>query len=167
MVSAIHFYCLNTKADADPCHFQDKILGLLQRSGPNGENPVDDGTPWYFKYGSRALGIIGAFCTWRFFYRHIMMTYIFNFPVCILFGLWNCLGILLAQMMSLISGIIQICIGFLVLAIEAPFCCMFIDHVQQLSAKVDERPLWNRAAFYCGYNSIRNDWVAYLRIVKF
>lgn len=39
---------------------------------------------------------------------------------------------------------------FQVLAIEAPFCCMFIDHVQQLSAKVEERPLWNRAAFYCG-----------------
>lgn len=57
--------------------FQDKILGLLQRSGPNGENPVDDGTPWYFKYGSRALGIVGAFCTWRFFYHQNMKLILF------------------------------------------------------------------------------------------
>lgn len=73
---------------------------------------------------------------------------LFN-SVCILFGLWNCLSILLAQVMCLVSGIIQVCVGFIVLAIEAPFCCMFIDHVQVLSSKVEERPLWNRAAVYC------------------
>lgn len=53
--------------------FQDKILGLLNKTGPNSESQADDGTPWYFKYGSRALGIVGAFCTWRFFYRQNMM----------------------------------------------------------------------------------------------
>jgi len=108
----------------------DKILGILQKTNPNQEGQPDDGTPWYFRYGSRVLGISGAF-------------------FCILFGLWNCLGILLAQLMCLVSGIIQICVGFVVLAIEAPFCCMFIDHVQTLSTKVDSRPLWNKAALYC------------------
>jgi len=108
----------------------DKILGILQKTNPNQEGQPDDGTPWYLKYGSRVLGIGGAF-------------------FCILFGLWNCLGILLAQVMCLVSGIIQICVGFVVLAIEAPFCCMFIDHVQTLSSKVESRPLWNKAALYC------------------
>ncbi len=39
-------------------------MGLLQRPGPGGQ-VQDDGTPWYFKYGSRVLGIVGAFCTWQ------------------------------------------------------------------------------------------------------
>jgi len=108
----------------------DKIIGLLSKANPNQENQPDDGTPWYFKYGSRLLGIVGAF-------------------FCVLFGLWNCLGILLAQVMCLVSGIIQILLGFVVMAIEAPFCCMFIDHVQTVSQKIDSRPLWNRAILYC------------------
>ena len=45
--------------------FQDKIIGLLSKANPNQENQPDDGTPWYFKYGSRLLGIVGAFCTWQ------------------------------------------------------------------------------------------------------
>lgn len=39
--------------------------------------------------------------------------------------------------------------GFVVMAIEAPCCCMFIDYVQQLADKADQRPYWNRAALYC------------------
>lgn len=46
---------------------QDKIIGLLSKANPNQENQADDGTPWYLKYGSRALGIIGAGCTWQKF----------------------------------------------------------------------------------------------------
>ncbi|CRK99274.1 CLUMA_CG012579, isoform A [Clunio marinus] len=108
----------------------DKIIGLLNKASPNAESQVDDGTPWYFKYGSRLLGIVGAF-------------------FCVLFGLWNCLSILFAKVYCLVSGIIQVCVGFIVMAIEAPFCCMFIDHVQTMAGKVEQRPLWNRAAFYC------------------
>ena len=39
--------------------------------------------------------------------------------------------------------------GFLVVTVEAPCCCLFIDFVQQLSDWVDKRPYWNRAAAYC------------------
>ncbi|CAD6233283.1 GSCOCG00007110001-RA-CDS [Cotesia congregata] len=39
--------------------------------------------------------------------------------------------------------------GFLVVTIEAPCCCMFIDFVQNLSDWVEKRPYWNRAAGYC------------------
>lgn len=108
----------------------DKVIGLLAKANPHQESQPDDGTPWYFKYGSRLLGIVGAF-------------------FCILFGLWNCLAILLGGVMCLVGGIIQILVGFIVMGIEAPFCCMFIDHVQTISQKIDGRPLWNRAALYC------------------
>ncbi|CAO1399004.1 unnamed protein product [Diamesa hyperborea] len=109
----------------------DKIIGLLSRpTGPQDPNAPDDGQPWYLKYGGRVLGIVGAFFA-------------------ILFGLWNCVSILLADVSCLVGGILQICAGFLVMAVEAPFCCMFIDHVQVLANKVESRPLWNRAAVYC------------------
>nr|CAD7438773.1 unnamed protein product [Timema bartmani] len=38
--------------------------------------------------------------------------------------------------------------GFLVIVIEAPCCCLFIDFVQNISDWVEKRPYWNRAAFY-------------------
>lgn len=78
----------------------------------------------------------------------MIITFLFH-AVCVLFGLTNCLSILVGGVMCLVSGILQICVGFVVLALEAPFCCMFIDHVQTISAKLDDRPLWNRAALYC------------------
>lgn len=56
--------------------FQDKILGLLNKTGPNGEPAPDDGVPWYFKYGSKVLGIVGAFCTWQHF--HIITVYLYK-----------------------------------------------------------------------------------------
>ncbi|KAG5682527.1 putative Calcium channel flower [Polypedilum vanderplanki] len=105
----------------------DKVIGLLSKANPNQANQPDDGTPWYLKYGAKALGIIGAF-------------------FCVLFGLF---GLLTLSMFCLISTIIQILVGLVVIAVEAPFCCMFIDHVQTIATKIDERPHWNRAAVYC------------------
>lgn len=68
--------------------------------------------------------------------------------VAILFGFWNCLGIVLINFNSVLSGVLQICAGFLVMMLEAPCCCLFIDHVQVLANKADSRPYWNRAALY-------------------
>ncbi|KAJ4442474.1 hypothetical protein ANN_04060 [Periplaneta americana] len=39
--------------------------------------------------------------------------------------------------------------GALVIVIEAPCCCLFIDFVQNFSDWVEKRPYWNRAALYC------------------
>lgn len=66
-----------------------------------------------------------------------------------MFGLWNCLGILFADVKCLVSGILQTILGFLVMGVEAPFCCMFVDFVQIAATKVDEKPLYLRAASYC------------------
>jgi len=35
-----------------------------------------------------------------------------------------------------------------VLVIEAPFCCFFLDFVQQISGMVDGRPVWQKALLY-------------------
>lgn len=72
-----------------------------------------------------------------------------NRTVAILFGVYNCLGIITINFSSVISGMLQICAGFVVMALEAPCCCLFLDHVQTMATKADERPYWNRAALYC------------------
>ncbi|KAK9872262.1 hypothetical protein WA026_017063 [Henosepilachna vigintioctopunctata] len=108
--------------------FTEKITQIMHRPG---EDPTSkDDVPWWLKYAGRALGTVGGF-------------------IAILFGLFNASGILLAQVMSFLSGSLQIVIAFIVICCEAPCCCMFIDHVQRLSDFVDSRPYWNRAAAYC------------------
>lgn len=39
-------------------------------------------------------------------------------------------------------------LAFTVLLFEAPYCCMFIDYVQEGSKWIENRPYWNRAAYY-------------------
>ncbi|XP_058053589.1 calcium channel flower isoform X1 [Anopheles bellator] len=108
--------------------FAERLAGLMAR--PNQDNIPRDDVPWHLKYGGRAAGIVGGFFA-------------------VLFGLYNCIGILLGDVGCLVGGILQILAGFIVLAIEAPFCFIFIDFVQQAAEKADQRPYWNRAALYC------------------
>lgn len=60
-----------------------------------------------------------------------------------------CLGIVTIDIKQVLAGIIQMLVGFFVMVVEAPCCCMFIDFVQQVAEKADQRPLWNRAVVYC------------------
>ncbi|XP_073842936.1 calcium channel flower [Musca autumnalis] len=69
--------------------------------------------------------------------------------LCILFGLFNALSLLLLNVSCLIGGIIEILLGFLVMSLEAPCCFFCIDYVGQLADIADSRPMWNRAALYC------------------
>lgn len=41
-----------------------------------------------------------------------------------------------------VSGIIQVLVGFVVMAVEAPFCCMFIEHIGVVSQKIEDKPLY-------------------------
>ncbi|XP_055591903.1 calcium channel flower isoform X1 [Uranotaenia lowii] len=109
--------------------FAERLAGLMARPGQ--DNVPRDDVPWHLKYGGRAVGIVGGFFA-------------------VLFGLYNCIGILLGDVGCLVGGILQILAGFVVLAIEAPCCFIFIDYVQQVAEKADQRPYWNRAALYCG-----------------
>lgn len=69
--------------------------------------------------------------------------------VAILFGFWNCFGVITINFSSVLSGILQILVGIFVMAIEAPICCMFVDFVQEVAKIADSRPYWNRAVVYC------------------
>ncbi|XP_053668378.1 calcium channel flower [Anopheles marshallii] len=108
--------------------FAERLTTLMARPGQ--DNVPRDDVPWHLKYGGRAAGIVGGFFA-------------------VLFGLYNCIGILLGDVGCLVGGILQILAGFVVLAIEAPCCFIFIDFVQQTAEKADQRPYWNRAALYC------------------
>ncbi|XP_066584058.1 calcium channel flower-like isoform X1 [Prorops nasuta] len=108
--------------------FGEKIASLMARPG---QDPIaKDDVPWWMKYGGRALGTVGG-------------------GIAIFLGVWNCVWIFFAQIDCLIGGMWQMVAGFLVVMVEAPCCCMFVDFVQNLSDWVERRPNWNRAAAYC------------------
>lgn len=44
-------------------------------------------------------------------------------------------------------------LGFLIIALEAPFLCMFVDYMQQVSDVAESKPYWTRAIFYIGYET--------------
>merc|ERR550539_1958769 len=50
--------------------------------------------------------------------------------------------------LCIVAGIWQILAGCVVILIEAPFMCMFLDFVQSFSQRVDGRPVWQKAALY-------------------
>ncbi|XP_069690579.1 calcium channel flower isoform X1 [Periplaneta americana] len=106
----------------------EKIGTIMQRPGQDAV-PKDD-VPWWMKYAGRGLGTAGSL-------------------VAIGLGLWNCVGIVIGQVDCLIGGMWQMVAGALVIVIEAPCCCLFIDFVQNFSDWVEKRPYWNRAALYC------------------
>ena len=72
-------------------------------------------------------------------------TRTFLFPAAIFFGVWCCISL---SPLCIVAGIWQILAGFLVIVIEAPFCCMFLDFVQKFSGMVEGRPVWQKAALY-------------------
>ncbi|EEB17378.1 conserved hypothetical protein [Pediculus humanus corporis] len=105
----------------------DKVGSLLAR--PNKDLVEKDDVPWWLKLAGRGVGTIGG-------------------GLAIFFGVWNCVGILLAKSDCLLAGIWQMLAGFFVIIVEAPCCCIFIDFVQTFSDWVDKRPFWNRGLFY-------------------
>nr|XP_033337921.1 calcium channel flower isoform X1 [Megalopta genalis] len=106
----------------------EKIMTIMQRPG---QDPVaKDDVAWWMKYAGRGLGTVGSL-------------------IAIFLGAWNCVMILFGSVSCLISGVWQMMAGFIVVMIEAPCCCLFIDFVQNLSDWVEKRPYWNRAAAYC------------------
>jgi hypothetical protein len=37
---------------------------------------------------------------------------------------------------------------FQVIVLEAPFCCFFLDFVQQFAGMLENRPVWQKALLY-------------------
>jgi len=61
-------------------------------------------------------------------------------------GLWAMISF---SATCMAAGLLQIAIGFLVVALEAPFCCMWFDFIERIGQFSENRPLWQKAALYC------------------
>ena len=93
-------------------------------AGEGGEK-IDCGS-FFSKYGVKLAGIGGGIGA-------------------IFFGFWSCITI---HPLCILAGILQICAGFLVIALEAPFIFFCVDFIPKMVAKVDGRPIWQKALFY-------------------
>jgi len=103
----------------------DKVKGMMF-PGAGGGQDTADGVPWWMKYLGKAAGILAGLAA-------------------MFFGAWCCLTIF---PLCIVAGIWQICAGFLMIVIEAPFCCMFLDFVASFAEMVERRPPWQKTALY-------------------
>ena len=84
---------------------------------------------WELWIGPRARQLkIKCFCLAAMFYGALCCLTIF--PLCIVAGVW------------------QIAAGFIMIVIEAPFCCMFLDFVASFAEMVERRPPWQKTLLY-------------------
>ena len=64
----------------------------------------------------------------------------------------SCIIAVLIQMYDLFLAIFivfRVC-GFLIIALEAPFCCMFIDFIERIAQFSEGRSYWQKAGLYGG-----------------
>jgi len=61
-------------------------------------------------------------------------------------GLFACITLHAA---CLAAGLIQMLLGFLILTLEAPCCCLFLDFIERISHFSETRPYWQKALLYC------------------
>jgi len=97
----------------------------LTPGGGDGGGP-QDGLPFWMKYAGKAAGILSGVAA-------------------VFFGFWCCISL---SPLCIVAGIWQICAGLFIITLEAPFCCFFLDFIQQAVAKVDGRPTWQKALVY-------------------
>ncbi|CAI4221592.1 unnamed protein product [Auanema sp. JU1783] len=82
--------------------------------------------PWWVRFLAKAMGIIGGVLS-------------------IFFGV---LGLLSITPTCIIAVLLQMVFGFLTIALEAPFCCAFIDFIEKISAFSESRSYWHKAGLY-------------------
>ncbi|XP_050426557.1 calcium channel flower isoform X3 [Adelges cooleyi] len=107
----------------------DRVTNIWKRASDEGENRDD--VPWHLKYGGRSLGTFAGI-------------------VNLFTGLWNGISIIFLNSDCLFGGVLQIFLGFLMIALEAPCLCVFVDYMQQVSDIAESKPYWSRAIFYAG-----------------
>ncbi|KAM3727770.1 Calcium channel flower [Dirofilaria immitis] len=83
--------------------------------------------PWWVRFLAKALGVLGGF-------------------VAICFAV---LGLLSFSATCIIAVLLQLAFGILTVALEAPFCCMFIDFIEKIAMFSESRKYWQKAALYC------------------
>jgi len=105
---------------------QNFFSNLGPSGGGGGEAGPQSDLPWWMRYAGKGAGIGGG-C------------------VAIFFGFWCCFSL---SPLCIVAGVWQICAGLFVITLEAPFCGMCIPALQQAVAKVEGRPVWQKALVY-------------------
>ena len=82
--------------------------------------------PWWVRFVAKGVGIIGGF-------------------VAIFFAV---LGLFTVDPKCMIAMLLQMISGALIIALEAPFCCMFVDFIEKLAQFSESRKNWHKAALY-------------------
>ncbi|KAH3797106.1 calcium channel flower-like [Dreissena polymorpha] len=94
-----------------------------------GNNPMplqDDQVSWWFKLLARGLGTVGGI-------------------VAMILGIVRCLTF---TPLCLVGGILELFLGFMVVVLEAPCCCPFLDFIDKIGKFSESRPFWQKGALY-------------------
>uniref|UniRef100_A0A914GST7 Calcium channel flower n=1 Tax=Globodera rostochiensis TaxID=31243 RepID=A0A914GST7_GLORO len=92
------------------------------------EHDPDAGFPWWVRFLAKGLGIVGGF-------------------VAIFFGV---IALITIHPVCIVAALLQITAGFLTIALEAPFCCAFVDFIERIAQFSESRAYWQKAALYGG-----------------
>jgi hypothetical protein len=60
------------------------------------------------------------------------------------------LGLISVTPTCIVAVLLQLAAGFLTVALEAPFCCAFIDFIERIAQFSESRAYWQKAALYGG-----------------
>jgi len=104
----------------------DKVRSTLFPGAGGTDDASADGIPWWMKYLAKGVAILAGLVA--MFYGALCCLTIF--PLCIVAGVW------------------QIAAGFIMIVIEAPFCCMFLDFVASFAEMMERRPPWQKTLLY-------------------
>jgi len=96
------------------------------------EHDPNSAFPWWVRFLAKGLGILGGFLG-------------------IFFGV---IGLISLSPICISAVLLQIAAGFLTIALEAPFCCAFVDFIERIAAFSESRAYWQKAALYCAMGII-------------
>jgi len=96
------------------------------------EHDPNAGFPWWVRFLAKGLAIVGGF-------------------VAIFFAI---LGLLTVTPRCMIAVLLQGAAGSMSIALEAPFCCAFVDFIERIAAFSESRAYWQKAALYGGMGII-------------
>merc|ERR1711874_494760 len=112
--------------DSSHTEIMDAVKNTLFPGAGGTDSTAADGVPWWMKYVAKALAILSAVAA--MFYGALAAISVS--PLCMVAGIW------------------QIAAGFIIIVVEAPFCCMFLDFVAASLRSSDPAPPWQKALLY-------------------
>uniref|UniRef100_A0A914VCW8 Calcium channel flower n=1 Tax=Plectus sambesii TaxID=2011161 RepID=A0A914VCW8_9BILA len=82
--------------------------------------------PWWVRYLAKGLGVVGGF-------------------VAVFFAI---LGFFTFDAGCIVAVLLQLVFGLLMVALEAPFCCMFVDFIEKIANFSESRGFWQKGLLY-------------------